>query len=97
ACDTGLGQIAAGEGVFGLRRALQIAGVHTIIMSLWSVEDQSTRDWMKALYTARLSRRLDTPDSVRAASIQLLEQRRKRNLSTHPFYWAAFVAAGDWR
>ena len=97
ACDTGLGQIAAGEGVFGLRRALQIAGVHTIIMSLWSVEDQSTRDWMKALYTARLSRRLDTPDSVRAASIQLLEQRRKGNLSTHPFYWAAFVAAGDWR
>lgn len=97
ACDTGLGQIAAGEGVFGLRRAFQIAGVHTIIMSLWSVEDQSTRDWMKALYTARLSKQLDTPDSVRAASLQVLEQRRKRNLSTHPFYWAAFVAAGDWR
>jgi len=97
ACDTGLGQVTAGEGVFGLRRALQIAGVHTIIMSLWSVEDQSTRDWMKALYTARLSRQLDTPDAVRAAGIQILEQRRKRNLSTHPFYWAAFVAAGDWR
>jgi CHAT domain-containing protein/tetratricopeptide (TPR) repeat protein len=97
ACDTGLGQITSGEGVFGLRRALQIAGVHTIIMSLWSVEDQSTRDWMKALYAARLTKQLDTPDAVRAASLQLLEQRRKRNLSTHPFYWAAFVAAGDWR
>jgi CHAT domain-containing protein/tetratricopeptide (TPR) repeat protein len=97
ACDTGLGQITAGEGVFGLRRALQIAGAHTIIMSLWSVEDQSTRDWMKALYTARLTKQLDTPDAVRAASVQVLEQRRKQGLSTHPFYWAAFVAAGDWR
>ena len=97
ACDTGLGKIAAGEGVFGLRRAFQIAGVRTIIMSLWSVEDQSTRDWMKALYTARLSRHLDTPESIRAASIQVLEQRRRAGRSTHPFYWAAFVAAGDWR
>jgi CHAT domain-containing protein len=97
ACDTGLGQITAGEGVFGLRRALQIAGVHTIIMSLWSVEDQATREWMKALYEARLTQRLDTPDAVRAASLQLLRQRRARGQSTHPFYWAAFVAAGDWR
>jgi CHAT domain-containing protein len=97
ACDTGLGQITAGEGVFGLRRALQIAGVRTIIMSLWSVEDRSTRDWMKALYEARLTKQLDTPDSVRAASVHVLEDRRKRGLSTHPFYWAAFVAAGDWR
>jgi CHAT domain-containing protein len=97
ACDTGLGQITAGEGVFGLRRALQIAGVRTIIMSLWSVEDRSTRDWMKALYEARLTKQLDTPQSVRAASIQVLEDRRKRGLTTHPFYWAAFVAAGDWR
>jgi CHAT domain-containing protein len=97
ACDTGLGQITAGEGVFGLRRALQIAGVRTIIMSLWSVEDRSTRDWMKALYEARLTKQLDTPDSVRAASVHVLEDRRKRGMSTHPFYWAAFVAAGDWR
>jgi CHAT domain-containing protein len=97
ACDTGLGQIAVGEGVFGLRRAFQIAGVHTTIMSLWSVEDQSTREWMKALYEARLEKRLDTPDSVRSATMQLLTQRRARGLSTHPFYWGAFVAAGDWR
>ena len=96
ACDTGLGQITAGEGVFGLRRALQIAGVHTIVMSLWSVEDQSTRAWMRALYRARLSDHLDTPDSVRAAGLRLLTDRRARGESTHPFYWAAFVAAGDW-
>ncbi len=50
ACDTGVGAIKAGEGVFGLRRAFQVAGVRTVIMSLWRVEDASTRLWMRALY-----------------------------------------------
>lgn len=97
ACDTGLGEIRAGEGVFGLRRAFQIAGVRTVIMSLWSVEDEATRQWMRALYEGRLQRRLDTADAVREASLSVLRDRRAKGLSTHPFYWAAFVAAGDWR
>ncbi len=97
ACDTGLGEIRAGEGVFGLRRAFQVAGVRTVIMSLWSVDDQATRQWMRALYEARLEKHLDTADSVRAASLNVLQDRRAKGLSTHPFYWAAFVAAGDWR
>ena len=97
ACDTGLGEIRAGEGVFGLRRAFQVAGVRTVIMSLWSVDDQATRQWMRALYEARLEKNLDTADSVRAASLNVLQDRRAKGLSTHPFYWAAFVAAGDWR
>jgi CHAT domain-containing protein len=97
ACDTGLGEIKAGEGVFGLRRAFQIAGVRTVIMSLWSVEDQATRQWMRALYEARLQRKLDTVESVHEATLSVLRDRRSKGLSTHPFYWAAFVAAGDWR
>ncbi|HEX5044394.1 MAG TPA: CHAT domain-containing tetratricopeptide repeat protein [Candidatus Polarisedimenticolaceae bacterium] len=97
ACDTGLGEIKAGEGVFGLRRAFQVAGARTLIMSLWSVEDESARAWMKALYTARLKEHLDTAASVRAASLAVLNERRARKQSTHPFYWAGFVAAGDWR
>jgi CHAT domain-containing protein len=97
ACDTGLGEIKAGEGVFGLRRAFQIAGVRTVIMSLWSVEDQSTRTWMRALYRERFQKGASTADAVRNASVQVLQARRARGESTHPFYWAAFVAAGDWR
>jgi CHAT domain-containing protein len=97
ACDTGLGEVKAGEGVFGLRRAFQIAGVRTVIMSLWSVEDQSTRTWMRALYRERFQKGASTADAVRNASVQVLQARRARGESTHPFYWAAFVAAGDWK
>lgn len=96
ACDTGLGEIRAGEGVLGLRRAFQIAGARTVIMSLWSVEDESTRRWMSALYRGRLREGDDTPRAVREASLEVLRERRAAGLSTHPFYWAAFVAAGDW-
>jgi CHAT domain-containing protein/tetratricopeptide (TPR) repeat protein len=97
ACDTGLGTVTAGEGVLGLRRAFQIAGVHTVIMSLWSVEDRATQQWMEALYQARLGDHLDTADAMRQASLTLIRERRAKGQSTHPFYWAAFVAAGDWR
>jgi CHAT domain-containing protein len=97
ACNTGVGEVKAGEGVFGLRRAFQVAGVRTVIMSLWPVDDQATRVWMRALYQNRLQKRLSTADAVREASLSALRQRRARGESTHPFYWAAFVAAGDWR
>ena len=97
ACNTGLGTVAAGEGVLGLRRAFQAAGVRTVIMSLWSVEDRATRQWMEALYSARFGRHFDTADSVREASLNFIRERRARGQSTHPFYWAGFVAAGDWR
>jgi CHAT domain-containing protein/tetratricopeptide (TPR) repeat protein len=97
ACDTGVGQIQAGEGVFGLRRAFQIAGARTVVMSLWSVDDQATRAWMKALYEGRFQRQLSTADAVHQASLTVLRDRRAKGLSTHPFFWAAFVAAGDWR
>ena len=97
ACDTGLGEIEAGEGVFGLRRAFRVAGARTLIMSLWPVEDEATRQWMMKLYEGRLLARRETSDTVRSASLDLLASRRASGQSVHPFYWAAFVAAGDWR
>jgi CHAT domain-containing protein len=66
-------------------------------MSLWSVDDQATREWMRALYEGRFKKGLDTAHAVHAASLTMLRERRARGLSTLPFYWAAFVAAGDWR
>lgn len=97
ACDTGIGEIRAGEGVFGLRRAFQMAGARTVIMSLWPVEDEAARRWMTALYRHRFVAGESTAESVNGASLELLKQRRVRGESTHPFYWAGFIAAGDWR
>ncbi len=97
ACETGVGKVEAGEGVFGLRRAFQVAGARTLIMSLWSVEDEAARQWMRALYEGRLLKGLSTAESVRAASLEVHRSRREKGQNTHPFYWAAFVAAGDWR
>jgi CHAT domain-containing protein len=97
ACDTGLGTVAAGEGVLGLRRAFQVAGARTVIMSLWSVEDRAARQWMDALYRARLVRHLDTATAMREASVTFIRERRAKGQSTHPFFWASLVAAGDWR
>lgn len=57
-------QIKAGEGVFGLRRAVQVTGARTVIMSLWSVEDQATRAWMRAPYEGRFQKKLSTANAV---------------------------------
>ena len=97
ACDTGLGTVAVGEGVLGLRRAFQIAGARTVIMSLWSVDDRAARQWMEALYRARLERHLDSANAMREASLTFIRDRRAKGQSTHPFYWATFVAAGAWQ
>jgi CHAT domain-containing protein len=97
ACDTGLGELKAGEGVLGLRRAFQIAGAHTIIMSLWSVDDQAARAWMVALYEGRFTKRLSTADAVHEATVSTLRTRRAKGQNTHPFYWSGFVAVGDWK
>jgi CHAT domain-containing protein len=96
-CDTGVGEVRAGEGVFGLRRAFQVAGARTVIMSLWPVDDENTRRWMTSVYEHRFARGAPTIEAVRAASLSQLRRRRQAGLSTHPFYWAGFIAAGDWR
>lgn len=97
ACDSGLGPIERGEGILGLRRAFQIAGARAVLTSLWPVDDAATRAWMVAFYRARTRLGLDTASAVRAASIERLRAARSAGTSTHPFHWAGFVAAGDWR
>jgi len=94
ACDTGLGDIQAGEGVLGLQRAFRVAGARAVILSLWPVEDRAGREWMAALYRRRLQDGLSTAEAVRRATLDVLEARRSGGRSTHPFYWAAFLATG---
>lgn len=96
-CETGRGEIGQGEGVFGLQRAFRLAGARTVIMSLWAVKDEAAHAWMRALYDARLANGHDASGAVREASLQVLRARRTGGSSTHPFFWGAFVATGDWR
>ena len=97
ACETGIGTISAPEGVLGLRRAFLAAGAHTVVTSLWKVDDAATRVWMQALYRARLERGRSSAESVRDASLEVLRRRRELGLDTHPASWGSFIAVGDWR
>lgn len=96
ACATGQGVLEPGEGFFGLRRAFQIAGVHTLVVSLWPVEDDATRYWMRTLYASRRAG-ATTVEAVRAASRGVLDEQRRKGGTTHPYFWGGFVSIGDWR
>jgi CHAT domain-containing protein/Tfp pilus assembly protein PilF len=96
ACDTGLGVVAAGEELYGLRRVFQIAGVKTVIVSLWPVDDEITRRWMTAVYKAKFAENKTTAEAMRVATTGVIAERRRRGLSTHPAYWGPFIAAGGW-
>ncbi len=91
ACDTGLGEVRNGEGVYGLRRAFALAGAETLVMSLWPVSDQVTRELMAAYYTG-LQRGQGRSAALRAAQLQMLKQPQRRA----PYYWASFIQAGEW-
>jgi CHAT domain-containing protein len=91
ACETGLGELDLNEGVLGLRRAFRAAGAQALVMSLWRVDDEATREWMRALYHARFADRLEPVAAARAATHEVLRARRAEGRSTHPYYWASFI------
>ena len=91
ACETGVGAVASGEGVYSLRRALVLAGAQAQMVSLWNVSDSSARALMRALY-GMLARGIGRAQALRQAKLALLRQPQ----FAHPYYWAAFIAAGDW-
>jgi CHAT domain-containing protein len=90
ACDSGLGLPWPGEGVFGLRHALGLAGSQSQVMSLWKVDDEATRLLMHRLYHA-LRRGLGPARALREVQLHLMQRPAPYS---HPFYWAGFVAAG---
>ncbi|MBW4699755.1 MAG: CHAT domain-containing protein [Aphanocapsa lilacina HA4352-LM1] len=92
ACDTGLGQIYSGEGVYGLRRAFAIAGARSQVLSMWRVDDQSTQQLMAGFYRNLLTGR-GRSEALRQEQLKMLGSKRYQ----HPYYWGAFIASGDWR
>jgi CHAT domain-containing protein len=87
ACDTGRGDIKLGQGVYGLRRALVVAGAETVVMSLWKVNDDTTSLLMEAYYRNLLA------GQGRATALR--EAMRSLRVSLpHPHYWAPFIALG---
>ncbi len=105
ACDTGVGEVKNGEGVYGLRRALLLAGAETQVMSLWPVSDRGTRELMIDYYR-RLQRGAGRAAALRAVQLRLLTtvaspragntQRGTRRDYSHPYYWASFIPSGEW-
>jgi CHAT domain-containing protein len=91
ACDTGIGEVRNGEGVYGLRRAFVLAGAETLVMSLWPVSDYIARDAMVAYY-AGLRSGLGRGDALRQAKLAMLKRPNRR----HPNYWAGFIQSGEW-
>jgi CHAT domain-containing protein len=87
ACDTGRGDVKLGQGVYGLRRALVTAGAETVVMSLWKVNDETTRQLMEEYYRSLLK------GQGRAAALRqaMLSLREKE---PHPYAWAPFIALG---
>jgi CHAT domain-containing protein len=85
ACETGLGTIDHQEGVYGLQRAFQIAGVKNIIFSLWQVPDRETKDFMANFYLNWLQKKLSIRDAFS------LTQKEMRERFINPFQWAGFV------
>jgi CHAT domain-containing protein/Tfp pilus assembly protein PilF len=91
ACDTGLGEVKNGEGVYGLRRAFVLAGTETLVMSLWPVSDYVTREMMTAYYKG-LKQGRGRGEALRKVQLSMLTRKDRQ----HPFYWASFIQSGEW-
>jgi CHAT domain-containing protein len=91
-CETGLGRDVRGEGFLGLTHGFLHAGASQVIASLWPVRDRAAAELMQRLYHAMLRDGMRPAAALRAAQLEMRTQRAWRD----PYFWAAFVAQGDW-
>jgi len=91
-CETGLSLIGGGDEQLGLGRAFLSAGAASLVMSLWSVEDNATRELMQIFYQ-RLLEGATKVEALQAAQCSLLHNKSSRYM--HPYFWAGFRLIGD--
>lgn len=91
ACETGLGKISKGEGVIGLSRALVYAGARNLIVSFWSVADESTSELMTNFYQTLLQKQnVSFSEGLRESKLELI----RKGKYAAPYYWAPFILIG---
>lgn len=89
ACDTGMGDIQNGKGVFGLQRAIRLAGAESLIMSMWKVDDKATQELMSYFYEYWIDKKLKKKQAFKKAQEKIREKYK------HPYYWGAFILIGE--
>ena len=98
-CESGKGDIQSGEGVYGLKRAIAVAGARSSLLSLWKVDDAATAAFMESFY-----QRLKDGQGRADALLEIQKDFREKKITSgdpvkdwsEPYYWAAFQLSGDW-
>ena len=89
ACETGMNAVAPGDELLGLTRGFLSAGSASVLLSLWTIDDEATAELMTTFY-AELGQAKSASAALRRAQMNLLQQR------PHPFFWSPFVLVGRW-
>ncbi len=93
ACSSGIGPTEFGYGIYNLRFALALAGARAQVVSLWSVDDRSTMEFMRVYYE-KMSRGMGTMDAFHSTQRQFLHDSTLTSLFGDPYHWAAFTIGG---
>jgi CHAT domain-containing protein len=89
ACETGINEVAPGDELLGLARGFFSAGAPSLLLSLWTVDDEATANLMTSFYKLLLAGHAPA-EALRGAQLELLKQQQ------HPFFWAPFILMGRW-
>lgn len=93
-CQSGQGEVKNGESIYGLKRAIAVAGAKSSLLSLWEVDDEATYFFMKSFYEY-LKKGIGRSEALSKTQKEFRESKNK--LWRHPYVWAAFQLSGDWR